>query len=147
MASRQQTLAANRPVAVGIVAVLKYADKESEVALTIQFRPPIGKHCVEFPAGIIRSKLIALHAYPFLGLVDGQDSVEETALRELRVCRSHFLALLDSKPMRPFRKKLVLSGSLFVLRQSSPVILALRIQVYRSPWSRSVVVPVIWFLL
>jgi ADP-ribose pyrophosphatase len=52
---------------VGIVAIL---DKSSgpELVLQKQFRPPIGKVCIEVPAG----------------LIDEGETPEECALRELR---------------------------------------------------------------
>lgn len=53
--------------AVSIAAFLKYQDKPTEIVLTKQFRPPTEKVVVELPAG----------------LIDPNESVESTAIREL----------------------------------------------------------------
>ncbi|CAZ80944.1 unnamed protein product [Tuber melanosporum] len=52
---------------VGIIAVLERPGAPPELLLQKQYRPPIGKTCVEIPAG----------------LVDAEESPEECAVREL----------------------------------------------------------------
>ncbi|KAL7273405.1 ADP-ribose diphosphatase [Rhizina undulata] len=52
---------------VGIIAILERPGAEPEILLQKQFRPPIGKVCVEVPAG----------------LVDKGETAEECAVREL----------------------------------------------------------------
>ena len=66
--AERRTRPKNSPIdGVGIVAIL---DKSSgpELVLQKQFRPPIGKVCIEVPAG----------------LIDEGETPEECALRELR---------------------------------------------------------------
>lgn len=53
--------------AVSIAAILNHPDKDKEVVLTKQFRPPVGNVVIELPAG----------------LIDPKESVESTAIREL----------------------------------------------------------------
>jgi ADP-ribose pyrophosphatase len=53
---------------VGIVAILQRPGEAAEILLQKQFRPPVGKVCIEVPAG----------------LVDEGETAEEAALRELR---------------------------------------------------------------
>ena len=52
---------------VGIIAILTSAGSSPRLLLQKQFRPPIGKICVEVPAG----------------LVDANETAQECALREL----------------------------------------------------------------
>lgn len=52
---------------VGIVAVMEHPGQPPALLLQKQFRPPIGKVCIEVPAG----------------LVDANETAEECALREL----------------------------------------------------------------
>ncbi|RIA96625.1 NUDIX hydrolase domain-like protein [Glomus cerebriforme] len=54
--------------AVDIHAIIREANMPSQIVLVIQFRPPVGRYCIEFPSG----------------LVDDNETVETTALRELR---------------------------------------------------------------
>lgn len=54
--------------AVGIVAVLNRPSKPKEVVLTEQFRPPLGRKVIDFPAG----------------LIDPNEKLEVTAVRELK---------------------------------------------------------------
>ncbi|RUS26921.1 NUDIX hydrolase domain-like protein [Jimgerdemannia flammicorona] len=52
---------------VGIFPILRSATKPTRTLLVIQFRPAVGKKCVEFPAG----------------LIDDNETPEQTAVREL----------------------------------------------------------------
>jgi 8-oxo-dGTP pyrophosphatase MutT (NUDIX family) len=51
---------------VEIIPIIKKIDKSLEIVLIANFRPPVGKFCLEFPAG----------------MVEGSD-YQEDALREL----------------------------------------------------------------
>eukprot|EP00026_Physarum_polycephalum_P018605 Phypoly_transcript_20249.p1 GENE.Phypoly_transcript_20249~~Phypoly_transcript_20249.p1 ORF type:complete len:227 (+),score=32.42 Phypoly_transcript_20249:81-683(+) len=53
---------------VEILAILKSKGKEDQIVLVTQFRPPIGKKVLEFPAG----------------LIDADETAEQSALRELQ---------------------------------------------------------------
>ncbi|SCW01281.1 LAFE_0D09120g1_1 [Lachancea fermentati] len=53
---------------VGILAILKTPGKQDEILLQKQYRPPVEGVCIEMPAG----------------LIDGNESVEVAALRELK---------------------------------------------------------------
>ncbi|KNE58958.1 hypothetical protein AMAG_03316 [Allomyces macrogynus ATCC 38327] len=54
--------------AVAILALLKGGSKPTETVLTLQYRPPVDKLCVELPAG----------------LIDKGETAEEAAVRELK---------------------------------------------------------------
>mmetsp|Transcript_45102 Transcript_45102/g.72088 ORF Transcript_45102/g.72088 Transcript_45102/m.72088 type:complete len:216 (+) Transcript_45102:340-987(+) len=60
--------------AVFIVATLVSKDKEPQILLVSQFRPPTEAYCLEFPAG----------------LVDEGENAEEAAIRELREETGYF---------------------------------------------------------
>ncbi|CAD8190660.1 unnamed protein product [Paramecium pentaurelia] len=53
---------------VDIIPIIKYKDKPSQVIVIANFRPPIRKFCLEFPAGI----------------VDPDGSIQENGLREIK---------------------------------------------------------------
>ncbi|KAJ3364198.1 hypothetical protein GGF31_000582 [Allomyces arbusculus] len=53
---------------VAILALLKGGSKPTETVLTLQYRPPVDKLCVELPAG----------------LIDKGETAEEAAVRELK---------------------------------------------------------------
>ncbi|CAI2188935.1 11528_t:CDS:2 [Funneliformis geosporum] len=54
--------------AVDIHAIIREANKPPQIILVIQFRPPIGRYCIEFPSG----------------LIDENETPETAALRELQ---------------------------------------------------------------
>lgn len=53
---------------VDIIARVKYGNREDDIVLCVQYRPPMRSYCVEFPAG----------------LVDKNETVQQAALRELK---------------------------------------------------------------
>ncbi|CAG8521612.1 21999_t:CDS:2 [Rhizophagus irregularis] len=54
--------------AIDIHAIIREVNKPPQIILVIQFRPPVGRYCIEFPSG----------------LIDDNETVEAAALRELR---------------------------------------------------------------
>jgi len=58
---------------VGVVAILKKSGVENRIILVSQYRPPLEKHCIEFPAGNLEIDAIT-------GIAE---TAEEAALREL----------------------------------------------------------------
>lgn len=65
----ERTTHKDRPVdGVEIYPILKYRDSPSKLVLIKNFRVPVGKMCIEVPAG----------------LVDANESVENAAVRELK---------------------------------------------------------------
>jgi len=67
---------------VGILAILE-KDNGPEVLLQKQFRPPVGKVCIEVPAG----------------LVDEGETAEEAAIRELREETGYVGTVSESSPL------------------------------------------------
>ncbi|RKP23449.1 NUDIX hydrolase domain-like protein, partial [Syncephalis pseudoplumigaleata] len=65
-----------------IVPILR-TSTERRIVLVRQFRPPVGKVCVEFPAG----------------LLDPSESAEETALRELKEETGYVGRVLHTSPV------------------------------------------------
>ncbi|CDO92461.1 unnamed protein product [Kluyveromyces dobzhanskii CBS 2104] len=68
---------------VGILAILRYANKPDEILLQKQFRPPVEGVCIEMPAG----------------LIDGGESIEIAALRELKEETGYVGDIINSSPI------------------------------------------------
>ncbi|QEU61844.1 Ysa1 [Kluyveromyces lactis] len=68
---------------VGILAILRYSDKPDEILLQKQFRPPVEGVCIEMPAG----------------LIDGGESIETAALRELKEETGYVGKILHATPI------------------------------------------------
>ncbi|KPP63672.1 ADP-sugar pyrophosphatase-like [Scleropages formosus] len=78
---------------VGIIAVLKRTLHKDCMVLVKQFRPPLGCHTLEFPAGMALAR-VCLYSYCHLclnlfssriqGLIDDNETAEAAALRELK---------------------------------------------------------------
>ncbi|QLG70281.1 hypothetical protein HG535_0A02190 [Zygotorulaspora mrakii] len=69
---------------VGILVILKYKDgTPNEILLQKQFRPPVGGVCIEMPAG----------------LIDGDESIETAALRELKEETGYVGKIVQQSPV------------------------------------------------
>ena len=68
---------------VGVLAILRFQDKPDEILLQKQFRPPVEGVCIEMPAG----------------LIDGDESPEIAALRELKEETGYIGKILHSSPV------------------------------------------------
>ncbi|CCE65736.1 hypothetical protein TPHA_0M01610 [Tetrapisispora phaffii CBS 4417] len=69
---------------VGIIPILKYPDgKPDEILLQKQYRPPVDGVCIEMPAG----------------LIDGTESVQVAALRELKEETGYVGKIIDDSPV------------------------------------------------
>lgn len=79
----RKTRTSNEIDGVGILAILKYHDKPDEILLQKQFRPPIEGVCIEMPAG----------------LIDGDESIETAALRELKEETGYVGKVIEKSPI------------------------------------------------
>lgn len=68
---------------VGIIALLKHPNEPTKIVLQKQFRPPVGGVCIEMPAG----------------LIDPKESVETTAIRELKEETGYSGKIVDKSPI------------------------------------------------
>lgn len=68
---------------VGIIALLKHPNEPTKIVLQKQFRPPVGGVCIEMPAG----------------LIDPKESIETTAIRELKEETGYSGKIVDKSPI------------------------------------------------
>lgn len=66
---------------VDVIPIIHYKDKPDELLLIANFRPPIRKFCLEFPAG----------------LVDEDGTIEENAEREMKEETGYECKILKSE--------------------------------------------------
>ena len=50
---------------VDIIPIIKYKDRPAEIIVTANFRPPILKYCLEFPAGLLEDNDIEVSHSPY----------------------------------------------------------------------------------
>jgi ADP-ribose pyrophosphatase len=81
-AAARKTRGATGVDAVAICPILIHPSKPSSTLIILQYRPPLGAFCVEFPAG----------------LVDDGETVEEAAIRELREETGYTGRVVDISP-------------------------------------------------
>jgi len=81
-AASRKTRAGTGVDAVAIAPILLHPSKPPSTLIILQYRPPIGATCVEFPAG----------------LIDAGETVEQAALRELKEETGYEGRLVDLSP-------------------------------------------------